>query len=287
VTIPPTSTPSPTSAPSPAPPPPFVALMRRYCVDYTARHDLAVCDEIMDPGYTLNMGGHRVAGRDGAYKPAAAKQFAQFPGLGLTVNQVICSGDRLALRFTEHGASVRHGGAQASWGGIGLYRWDGRVLLENFVEQDYFGRRRQLAGDGPDLVEQPAVAPWDTPAVPPDPAAEQVARAWLAAGDLTGVPGVTVDDGRGRDRLISAAHTEVNDLFSAGGNVAFHVCQHGTLIPGEPPFTMKGTGFMHVAGLVTVASGQVTGGRVIQDRLGLMRRLVPPAQAAGAAGEGP
>jgi hypothetical protein len=266
--------------PAPAPPP-FVALMRRYCVDYTARHDLTVCDEIMDPGYTLNMGGHRVAGRDGAYKPAAARQFTQFPGLGLTVNQVICSGDRLALRFTEHGASVRHGGAQAAWGGIGLYRWDGRVLLENFVEQDYFGRRRQLAGDGPDPVEPPAVAPWDTAAVPPDRDAEQVVRAWLAAGDLTGVPGVTVDDGRKMSRLISVEDTEVNDLLSAGPNVAFHVCQRGTLIPGEPPFTIKGTGLMYVAGLVTVTGGRVTGGRVIQDRLGLMRRLVPRSPAGG------
>ena len=138
---------------------PFVALMRRYCVDYTARHDLSVCDDIMVPGYTLHMGVHHLAGRDDAYKPAAAAQFRQFPGLCLTVNEIICSGDRLALRFTEHGASVRHDGARAAWGGVGLYRWDGQRLLENYVEQDYFGRRRQLAGDGPDPVEPPAVAP--------------------------------------------------------------------------------------------------------------------------------
>ena len=30
-------------------PDPFVALMRRYVVDYTNSHDLAVCDEIMEP----------------------------------------------------------------------------------------------------------------------------------------------------------------------------------------------------------------------------------------------
>jgi hypothetical protein len=270
--------------PAPPPVPPFVALMRRYCVDYTSRHDLTVCDEIMDPGYTLNMGGHRLAGRDGAYKTAAAQQFGQFPGLGLTVNQVICSGDRLALRFTEHGASVRHGGAQAAWGGIGLYRWDGRVLLENFVEQDYFGRRRQLAGGGPDRVEPPAVAPWDTAAVPPDPAAEEVVRAWLTAGDVTGVAGVTVDDGRGMGRLINVVRTEIDDLFSAGGHVAFHVCQHGTVIGREPPLNISGPGLLHVAGLVTVAGGRVTGGRVIRDRLGLLRRLAPRPRASGPAG---
>ena len=164
---------------------PFVALMRRYCIDYTARHDLSVCDDIMVPGYTLHMGTHDLAGRDEAYKPAAAAQFRQFPGLCLTVNEIICSGDRLALRFTEHGASARHDGARAAWGGIGLYRWDGQRLLENYVEQDYLARRRQLAEDGPDPVEPPAVAPWDTRSVPADPAAEAVVRGWLAAGDLS------------------------------------------------------------------------------------------------------
>ena len=165
---------------------PFVALMRRYCIDYTARHDLSVCDDIMVPGYTLHMGVHHLAGRDEAYKPAAAAQFRQFPGLCLTVNEIICSGDRLALRFTEHGASARHDGARAAWGGVGLYRWDGQRLLENYVEQDYLARRRQLAGGGPDPVEPPAVAPWDTRSVPADPAAEAVTRGWLAAGTSPG-----------------------------------------------------------------------------------------------------
>ena len=167
----------------------------------------------MVPGYTLHMGVHHLAGRDDAYKAAAAAQFRQFPGLCLTVNEIICSGDRLALRFTEHGASVRHDGARAAWGGVGLYRWDGQRLLENHVEQDYFGRRRQLAGDGPDPVEPPAVAPWDTRSVRADLAAEAVVRGWLAAGDLTGV---TVDDGHPAHRLVAACWTDISVLFSAG-----------------------------------------------------------------------
>ena len=68
---------------------PFVALMRRYVVDYTNSHDLAVCDEIMEPDYVLRMGPHVVAGRDEAYKPATRKQLEQFPGLGLTVHEVV------------------------------------------------------------------------------------------------------------------------------------------------------------------------------------------------------
>jgi predicted ester cyclase len=251
---------------------PFVALMRRYCIDYTARHDLSVCDDIMDPGYTLHMGTHDLAGRDDAYKPAAAAQFRQFPGLCLTVSEIVCSRDRLALRFTEHGASARHDGARAAWGGVGLYRWDGQRLLENHVEQDYFARRRQLAGDGPDPVEPPAVAPWDTRSVPADPTAEAVVRGWLAAGDLAGV---TVDDGRPARRMIRAERTGVNALFSAGASVAFHVEQHGPFTGEDPAFAGDGEATLHLAGVVRVAGGRVAGGRVITDRLGLLRRLGP------------
>ena len=256
---------------------PFVALMRRYCLDYTARHDMAVCDDIMVPGYTLHMGGHEVAGRDEAYKPAAAAQFRQFPGLCLTVNEIICSGDRLAMRFSEHGASARHVGASASWGGIGLYRWDGQRLAENFVEQDYFARRRQLADGSPDPVEPPAVAPWDTPAAAPDPDAEAAVRAWLMAGDVTGV---TVDDGRTAHRIVAAERTEVNDLFSAGDKVAFHAVQHGPLAGDDPDFAGDGPVSLHLAGVVSVAGRRVIAGRVIRDRLGLSKRL---SAAAGVA----
>lgn len=256
---------------------PFVALMRRYCIDYTARHDLSVCEDIMVPGYTLHMGGHDLAGRDEAYKPAAAVQFRQFPGLCLTVNEIICSGDRLALRFTEHGASIRHDGARAAWGGIGLYRWDGQRLTENFVEQDYFGRRRQLAGGSPDPVELPAVAPWDAPALPADPAAEALVRAWLEAGDFAGV---TLDDGRDAHRLIGTGSTEISDLFSAGDQVAFRAVQHGPLTGQDPRFAGEGPAWLHLAGVVRVTGERVAGGRVIRDRLGLLRRL---AETAGQA----
>ena len=182
---------------------PFVALMRRYCIDYTARHD----------------------------------------------------------------------GARAAWGGVGVYRWDGQRLLENYVEQDYFARRRQLAGDGPDPVEPPAVAPWDTRSVPADPAAEAVVRGWLAGGDLTGV---TVDDGHHPAHpLVAAARTEISVLFSAGSRVAFHAVRHGPLTGEDPRFAGDSEAMLHLAGVVRVAGGQVAGGRVITDRLGLLRRLGP------------
>ena len=205
---------------------PFVALMRRYVVDYTNSHDLAVCDEIMEPDYVLRMGPHVVAGRDEAYKPATRKQLEQFPGLGLTVHEVVSNGERLALRFSEHGASVRHGGAVAVWGGIGLYAWNGRRLTANRVEQDYLARRRQLADGVPDTVPPPAPAPWDTAAREPDAGTERAARAWAEQGMPT-LGDVVVDDGSHPATLVEPDAVVVDDLFSAGDRAAVHVTISG------------------------------------------------------------
>ena len=249
---------------------PFVALMRRYVNDYTNRHDTSVCAEIMEPDYTLRMGPHEVAGRDEVYIPASQKQFAQFPGLCLTVHEIVTNGERLAMRFSEHGRSVRHDGRAAVWAGLGLYRWNGTRLVENFVEQDYLARRRQLATGVPAVVEAPAVAPWDTEASPADPEAEAVVRTWL--GDPGGV---ILDDGA-TDSLLRDASSQVDDLFSAGPHVAFRVTCSGVYAGGLEDVERDRVGApatLHLVGLVTVADGRVSGGRVVRDRLGLARSL--------------
>lgn len=269
---------------------PFVALMRRYVVDYTNRQDTDVCAEIMEPDYTLRMGSHEVSGRDEAYIPASRKQFTQFPGLGLTVHEVISNGDRLALRFSEHGASLRHDGAAAAWTGLGLYRWNGTRLQDNSVEQDYLSRRRQLAAGEPATVGPPAVAPWDTPARAADPAAESVVRAWIAEGLAAGGPpgfgsstagtSLTWDDGgRGSDRAVLADPASiVDDLFSAGDAVAFRLTCHGRYAGGLDEVTDAPAGTaatLHLVGLVHVRHDQVASGHLVRDRLGMARALSP------------
>jgi len=265
-------------------PDPFVALMRRYVVDYTNSHDLSVCDEIMEPDYVLRMGPHVVAGRDEAYKPATLAQLRQFPGLGLTVHEIVSSGDRLALRFSEHGASVRHDGRVAAWTGIGLYHWNGTRLTANRVEQDYQARRRQLAGDECDPIEPPAPAPWDTAARGPDARAERVARDWVLRG-TTGTPGVVCDDGRPAAPLLQVADAEIDDLFSAGDRVGVHATLRGRFAGGlegvEDRVGEPAT--LHLAALVRVRAGRVVAGHVVRDRLGLQRALSPRTPAAASA----
>lgn len=257
----------------------FVALMRRYCYDYTNCQDFDACDTIMVPGYTLHMGTYDLAGRDTQYKPATAKQFEQFPGLCLTINEIVTNGERLCLRFSEHGASIRHGGALAAWSGIGLYKWDGERLTENFVEQDYYSRREQLATGVPKGVEAPAIAPWDTQPQAANPTAEAIVRKVLQQGDLAQSAGIVFDDGQSGStlqRVIEPNGAKIDDLFSAGDQVAFRVAQSGRLLGDFPDGHSQPRDrevVLHMTGLVTVADGRIVRGRVVRDRLGLYRRL--------------
>ncbi len=252
---------------------PFVGLIRRYVLDYLACGNPDVCAEIMDPDYLLHMGGHELGPRDAVYVPAVAKQMEQFPGLCMTANEVLCNGDRLALRFSQHGASRRHDGRRAAWAGIGLYFWDGQRLTSNWALEDYYARRRQLADGMTNTLEPPAVAPWDEPALPAEPEAEEVVRRWLVAGSLHGAARVDFDDewaGHPCGPLVEVEETVVDDLFGAGDRIAFHVTQTGPYLGGAGKENRIGAAAtLRSAGIVRVADGGVVGGRVVPDRSGM------------------
>ena len=251
-------------------------LVRRWAVDWLNAQRPEICEQILDPGYTLLIGGFRLGPRE-VYVPATMEQLARFPGLVVTAHQVVTSGDLLALVFSEHGASVRLDGKVAVWTGVAVFRWDGAALTGCFAEEDYHGRRRQFTTGRADLVDRPAAAPWDTAPQPADPAAEQLVRDWLAGPALRSVPVVCDDEGAGQPAhdLLEVTGCRVDVLFSAGDQVAFHVGQTGRYTGGlegledcvGQPVTLE------LAGVVTVQGGQVTAGRVVRDRLGMARTL--------------
>lgn len=257
--------------------PAFIRLMKHYVIDYTNRNDQSQTAAIMEPDYVLRMGEHVVEGRDTAYHAATAKQMDQFPNLGLTVHEIATSGARLVMRFSEHGASRLHDDRRCAWGGIGLYAWNGTRLVRNWVEQDYLSRRRQLGAGRPHRVDHPAVAPWNTVAEAPDSRAESIVRAWLEDGGIARTPAVLLDDswsGAEVSPLIDQSRIELNDFFSCGGTVAFHLTQHGALLPDEEVQGEKGRpAFLHMAGIVHVQDDRVASGRIIRNRLELARRL--------------
>jgi hypothetical protein len=263
----------------------FVGLMRRYVINYTNAHDQTQTKFIMEPDYALRMGDHFIAGRDGAYAAATRKQLEQFPGLGLTVHEICTSGERLVMRFSEHGASTRHGGATAVWGGIGLYRWNGRRLTANNVEQDYVSRARQLATGQPLSVESPAIAPWDTVAAGTDPGAVNIVTRWLNDSGVDRTPAVLLDDqwaGVPPQKPLEQESITINDIFSCGAVVAFHATQHGRVI-GEPDSPIAAhagqKAQLHMAGIVHLQNDVVAQGRVIRNRLEFRRSLERNAAA--------
>jgi hypothetical protein len=259
---------------------PFVALMRKYCIDYTNSHDQSVCDEIMHPDYVVHISQVDLP-RDLLYKPAVKGVFERFPGLGLVVHEFVTNGDRLAMRFSEHGVAPAENGRRAAWGGIGVYRWNGEQLLENFVEQDFLAQQAQLSGSVPPApLEPPHLDPWvGTTAEPANPEIEKIARAWLERGDLRDATEVVVDSSWYEELAptpIAVESVSINDLFSAGDRVAFHVSQTGRYVGGLPGVGKSRKGALarlDCAGLASVAHGRVQSVRVITDRLGTVRTL--------------
>lgn len=255
---------------------PFVEVMRRYVVDYLQCQNPEVCAQIMEPDYVLHMGGTELGPRDEVYVPAVVRQLEQFPGLGMTVNEIMCNGDRLAMRFTQHGASNKHEGRQASWGGIGLYRWNGSKLTSNYAIEDYYSRRHQLASAVVVPVEPPAVAPWDTLPQPPNSQLEEIVSDALMSGDWPHLANVAFDDEPvgSSGPLVEIASTTIDDLFSSGDAVAFHATQRGVYVGGldVPDSSIGRPATLYSAGVVRVVDATLRG-RVIRERAALQRSL--------------
>lgn len=256
-----------------------LSILRQYVTGFVNRHDFSVIGDIMWPDYTLHTGGHVICGRDDAYRTAVARQFQQFPGLVFTPHEVMVAGNCIALRFTEHGASLKHAGRMAAWESIGLYKLrDGR-LAGCAIEQDYFSRRRQLEEGPAPQVDHPAIAPWDSVPEAPSPSGETLVRDWLQSGTLTDLAAVQIDDQRATnrvDRILSQTSITITDLISAGDRVAFHARQDGVLADGFGDGKAGTKAWMHCAGMVTVRDASIMSGHVLRDRWGLYRRLAAP-----------
>lgn len=231
---------------------PLAAALRGFAVAFLAAGDVAACRRHMAPDYRLDIAGTTLAGRDDQYLPAVQRQFSQFPGLGITVHDVLLGDDGAALHFTEHGASTRHAGAVAAWRGVAVFRWDGRRLTRGWAEEDYAGRARQLAGDGPDPVPPPHPAPWDEASQLPGPGVGDVVTAWLRDDGPATDPAVRRPAGGPVSAPADEPSTEVDVLVVAGERAAFHATRR----------SRRGD-LWHLAGLVAATDGRVGGGDVV------------------------
>lgn len=259
---------------------PFVALMRTYCIDYTNSHDLSLYDQIMEPDYVVNINGMALR-RDTTYASSVEQLFAQAPGLGLVVHELVLNGDRLCMYFSEHASMpARDGRSLACWRGIGLYKWNGNRLTENFVEQDYLAMQQQLRSGEPHPLTPPHLDPWTTTEpVAPDAVAEAAVLAWLERGDLTDARHVEVDDmrtGAAHEPVLDVEELTVNDVFSAGGSVPFHATFHGAYRGGLGQRADQHVGAassLDVVGIARVVDGTVDRVDAITGRMRLQGEL--------------
>jgi hypothetical protein len=251
----------------------MVTLVRRWALGWVTLGDPQVAEHVLAPEYRIRISGTVLDGRD-AYVAGGLGQIERYAGWTLTTHALICTGERVAVRFTLHGADHAREGREAAWGGVAMFRWDGRQLTECFAEEDYFSRRRQVSGGARPPIEAPAAAPWNTAPRGADPEAEERVRAWLGDGRFAGA---TLDDGDAVP-LLDRVELKLHELFSAGDQVAFHGRLTGAYAGGlEGCEAAPGTPAAHdFSGLVSVAGGEVTGGHVIRDRLGMLRALSGP-----------
>ncbi|MGE2817615.1 hypothetical protein ACQI5H_21110 [Mycobacterium heidelbergense] len=252
---------------------PFVALMRKYCIDYTNSHDQSLCPQIMEPDYVVHINGLALV-RSTTYAEAVRQIFDAAPGLGIAVHEFVLNGERLCMHFSEHAAMpAGESRALTCWRGIGLYKWNGTRLTENYVEQDYFAMRAQIASGQPHPLIPPHIDPWtSTEAVPADPDAEKTVRTWLENGDLAAAPVHEIDDertGATYEPVLDPRDVVVNDLFSAGDDVPFHVTirgpYRGGLGAGAEQFVGKPAA-LHAAGIAHVADGAVASVKAVTAR---------------------
>jgi predicted ester cyclase len=250
-----------------------VQLLRRWVVDYFNSHDRTVAHEFIVPSYALEIGDHIFAGRDDQWLPAVDQQMQAFPGMGMTVHQVVSTLDRVAVYFSEHGAS---NGRMAVWSGVGIYRSNGQHLTGCIAQEDYMTRQRQLKSGVADAVEAPAVSPWDTVPKSSNPVAEAVVRNWLSQSWPSTLNTVRCDDEyiTGMPLVFEVKSVAFTELFSSGDYVAFHARQTGCYQSGFAGIaSTPSSSLLNVNGILHVQDGQVVSGRIIRDRSGLKARL--------------
>lgn len=260
---------------------PGAQLARRWVVNYFNGQNENAAREFIAPHYALEIGDHLFSGRDTQWLPAVAQQFAQFPGMGMTVHKVVLGSDdkanRVGVWFSEHGASGGPGGPVAVWSGVGIYRSQGNQLVGCCAQEDYFTRSRQLRSGTTDAVDPPAAAPWDTLPLGTNLQAQAIVEQWLQHAWPVNESQVHVDDEHitGQHLLFEVTSTDIIDLFSSGPDVVFHARQRGFYrggLAGVPEREREEV--LNVNGMVTVRDGAVHSGRVIRDRGGLKGRLL-------------
>jgi predicted ester cyclase len=128
-----------------------VAVVRRFIDGAINGGDLDVVDETWTEDLSWNGGSlGSYSGRESFKAFAGANSSGAWEAMQLVIHDVIASGDKVVLRFTNSGTNVGAfmnrpaTGKHAEWLGIGIYTLrDGRIT-EGWFAEDILGMLQQL-----------------------------------------------------------------------------------------------------------------------------------------------
>lgn len=239
-------------------------LVRRWAVGWLNGRDEQACDTALAPAYRLRIGSVQLEGRD-EYREATLGQLRNYPGLVLTVHDILVSEDQALVFFTEHGAAQHRSGAVAAWRGIVIHQQRGGQIVESWAEEDYASRSMQLASGIANPILPPAPAPWDSVPETASTAAEDRVRNWIQAG-FPAASDISVNDDDAptfSEALPTPIAVDIDTLFSAGRAVGVHATAH-----------YSGGIDLGIAGLVRVSEDGQLSGHIVTDSAGLQRQRV-------------
>lgn len=124
------------------------ALVRRW-IEALNQKDLAGFDALCVPNFAHHSPSTTIRDLD-AYRQALAGEFAAFPDMQFTVDELIAEGDIVVARLTAHGShqgnlgGIPPTGKQATIVGVAIYRIAAGKLAEQWEYFDNLGLLQQL-----------------------------------------------------------------------------------------------------------------------------------------------
>ncbi len=127
------------------------AQVRRLWEEGWNKGNMAVFDEVFTPNVVFHHPTNPQKDREGLKKFVTAVR-TSYPDMHFTIHDLIAEGDKAVMRWTYEGTDTGGSpsigtppsGKHVKFTGITIYRLEGGKIVEEWVEGDYLGLRKQL-----------------------------------------------------------------------------------------------------------------------------------------------
>jgi len=126
------------------------ALVRRWNDEIWCKGNVDAADEFMSTNYVFNWAAPGMTSDRDGYKKAVAMQFAAFPDLRVTIDDMIAEGDKVVIRWTGNSThknefmGIAPTNKKVKMTGISIVRIAGGKIMKEWSEMDMMGMMQQL-----------------------------------------------------------------------------------------------------------------------------------------------